>query len=307
MYNEAASISRFILEIEAAVKNLGYDFSLLLVNDGSTDDSTSRALACGTTLPLTIIELSRNFGHPTASRVCMEKADGDAVILMDSDLQDDPAAIALFMEKFEEGYEVVYAVRSSRESWLKKIVFESFYAFIGLLANIRLPLNAGNYSLMSRRVVDHINNVPSGSRYLPGLRAFMGFRQAPVHINRRKRSSGKTRVGITGLLKLAFDGIFLFSYVPIRIFHFIGMVSILTSMCLGSWALWEKIFTDRAVIAWASQFIALSFFSGIIILGISIVGEYVARIYEEIKAFPKYVIDREHTNSVLTPHCHEER
>jgi dolichol-phosphate mannosyltransferase len=210
---------------------------------------------------------------------------------MDSDLQDDPNAIAQFIAMWEAGYGLVYAVRTSRkEAGLLKIAFSAYYRLLNLITNIKMPTDAGNFSLMDKKILEHIKKIPLRNRYLPGLRAYMGFKQTGVSVPRRERHDKKSRVGLKGLFNLAFNGIFSFSYLPIRLFNVLGVFSLLIAMSLSFFALWSKLVSDGIVVAWASQIISIAFFGGINILGLGIIGEYVARIHDQIKGYPPYIV-----------------
>jgi dolichol-phosphate mannosyltransferase len=241
-----------------------------------------------------VVHLSRNFGHTAAVAAGLDHACGDAVVLMDSDLQDDPEAIPRMVEKWREGFSVVYAIRSSREEpiW-KRFLFRSFYRVLRLLSDVPFPVDAGNFSLMDRRVVDVLRGLSERNRYLPGLRAWAGFRQTGLPVRRRPRHDERTRVGLRGLWKLSMNAIFSFSYIPLGIFRLIGALSIGLSLLLMTYAICWKLFTTATIPSWTSQIVAIAFFGGINIFGIGIMGEYIARIYDELKSRPVYVVDRD--------------
>jgi glycosyltransferase involved in cell wall biosynthesis len=239
------------------------------------------------------VHLARNFGHQAAVSAGLEHCCGDAVILMDSDMQDDPAAFGQFVEKWLEGYDVVFARRTKRrESLLIRPFIWLFYRLFGWMANIKIPSNAGNFSLMDRRVVDRLNEIGERNRYLPGLRTWVGFRQTGVPVPRRARYDKRNRVGFRGLWTLAMNAIFSFSYVPIFLFRAIGLLAILISLATIIALLVIGSGGSEGFSPWAATLITIAFFGGINLIGISIVGEYVARIYDEVKRRPKYIIDR---------------
>ena len=293
MFNEETIIADFIDEIGIVVAPLRdrYDFSLLLVNDGSRDGTETVLRRLAPQFPVRVVNFVRNFGHAAACCACLELASADAVILMDSDLQDDPAAIPAFLEQWEQGYEIVYAVRKDRkESLFKKLCFSLFYRILRLIAHIDVPLDSGNFSLMDRKVVEQINAIVERNRYLPGIRAFVGFRQTGVSVARRARHDNVSRVGFTGLCRLALNAFFSFSYVPIRIFNLFGFLAILFACGLTIFALYQKLIVGITLSAWTSQIITTVFFGGINLLGIGIIGEYVARIYDQLKGYPLYIV-----------------
>ena len=297
VYNEVKVVEEFLVELLESIRDCDFpgDFEVIVVDDGSNDGSGEKLdeLAAGHPGEVVIIHLARNFGHESAVCAGLEYCRGDAIILMDSDMQDDPAAIKPFIEKWLEGYDVVYATRSSRkEGFFNRFLFRSFYRIFRWMANIKLPLDAGNFALMDRRVVDRINKFSERNRYLPGLRAWIGFRQTGAPIARRRRHDAASRVGLRGKWTLAMNAIFSFSYVPIFVFRVIGFVTILLALATIAVVTALNIFTGALISDWASLLITIAFFGGINLIGISVIGEYVSRIYDEVKGRPKYVIDR---------------
>ncbi len=297
VYNEIALLDQFIAELRQALAALAGEvrYELVLVDDGSTDGSRQHLDQIAREAPdqFTVLHLCRNFGHSAAISAGLDHARGDAVILMDADLQDDPAAFGTFLAKWREGCAVVYAVRSSRkEAWPIRLAVAAFYRLLGWISNTSIPADAGSFSLMDRKVVDLLCAMPERNRFLPGLRAWAGFRQAGVPVPRRLRRHGRSRVGWRGLWKLSMNAIFSFSYFPIFVFRALGALSLLGCLGVILFVLYHKLVTGKAVTAWASQMLSTLFFGGINLLGIGIIGEYVARIYDELKRRPPYVIDR---------------
>jgi len=293
VFNEDTVIGDFLEELSTLVAPLvqQYAFRFLVVNDGSRDQTLSKLEAYDGPFPLKVIDLGRNFGHPVACAACLAFAEGDAVILMDADLQDDPAAIPRFLELWQQGHEVVYAVRESRpEGLCQRFLFGAFYRCLAWISRVDLPLDSGNFSLMDRKVVDAINQVTPHNRYLPGLRSYMGFSQVGIPVPRRARPNGASHVGLGGMFRLAFNGIFAFSYMPIRLFDVLGAIALLVALVLSVYVLSAKLFFGTAIQAWSSQMITIIFFGGINLLGIGIVGEYMARIYDEIRKYPSYTV-----------------
>ncbi|HUX08184.1 MAG TPA: glycosyltransferase family 2 protein [Acidobacteriota bacterium] len=297
IFNEAEIIEKFFIEVRANLLTSGFHgkFEIVLVDDGSTDSSGEKIDLLAEEYPeeVVAIHLARNFGHQAAVSAGLEYCRGDAVILMDSDLQDDPAAFKPFVEQWLEGYDVVYARRTKRrESFLVRPFIWLFYKLFGWMANIKIPRNSGNFSLMDRRVIDRLNEIGERNRYLPGLRTWVGFKQTGVPVARRKRYDRRNRVGFRGLWTLAMNAIFSFSYVPIFFFRAIGVIAILISLITIIALLVLSASNAQAVSPLATTLITIAFFGGINLIGVSIVGEYVARIYDEVKGRPKYVIDR---------------
>lgn len=297
VYNEAATIEQFVEEVRSYLVSLeGFaGHEILLIDDGSVDGSAEKLDDLVSRYPkeVKVVHLARNFGHTAAVAAGLDHASGDAVILMDSDLQDDPEIIPGMVEKWREGYRVVYAVRSSREEAIwKRFLFTAFYRLLRTVSDTPFPVDAGNFSLMDRRVVDILRSLPERNRYLPGLRAWTGFRQTGLPVARRPRHDRQTRVGFRGLWRLSMNAIFSFSYVPLFVFRLIGLFAIGLSGLVTLYALYYKLFTSLTIPAWTSEIVTISFFGGINSFGIGILGEYIARIYDELKGRPAYVVDR---------------
>lgn len=297
VYNEAGGIEPFVNELQDCLQALSFPgtWEILLVDDGSTDGSDAELDALARRHPeqVSVLHLARNFGHPAAVTAGLDHARGDIVILLDSDFQDDPHAFGAFLEKWREGYDVVYAVRTHRQdSRIIRFFTWSFYRMIRALGQISLPLDAGNFALMDRRVVRSIRALPERNRYMPGLRTWVGFKQTGVPVPRRARRDKRSRVGVRGLWTLAMNATFSFSYVPIFVFRVIGVCTLAFSMLLTAYALVQRLITGEAVATSTAFMATTAFFGGINLLGISMIGEYVARIYDEVKQRPLYVVDR---------------
>ncbi len=296
VYNEAEGIEGFVREVRehAAALECGGRVELVLVNDGSTDGTAAilDQLAASAPGEIRVVHLARNFGHGAAVAAGLDHARGNAVILMDADFQDDPAAFAPLLEKWKAGFDVVYVERASRqENPLTRGVFWLFYRVFKWVAATQSPLDAGTFGLMDRRVVDQLGKLPERNRYLPGLRAWVGFRQTGVPIPRRARYDRHTRVGLRGLWTLGMNAIFSFSYVPLFVFRIAGVLSMLLSLVLIAVAIYLHL-SRNGVGPWPAILAATSFLGGINLFGIGLLGEYIARIYDEVKCRPVYVVDR---------------
>ncbi len=296
-YNEVKGIEAFVKELEAEFEKIGYgkQHELILVNDGSTDGSDRELdrIVEDHTGNIKVVHLSRNFGHASAVYAGLEQASGEVIILMDSDMQDDPACFDLFLQKWREGYGVVYSKRSSRqESAPVRFLFWLFYRILLLMSDTYIPPDAGNFALMDRRVVKIMLSLPEKNIYVPGLRAWVGFKQIGVSVPRRKRYDNSARTGLKGKWNLAINAIFSFSYLPLIIFRVLGIMALTVSLALASYALYHKLISGLAVTAWASNLITVTFFGGLNLFGIGIIGEYISRIYNEVRGRPKYIIDR---------------
>ncbi len=297
VYNEAAILPTFVTEIEQALTALSPKiiWEIVLVDDGSTDGTEELLdeLASKSTGSLKIIHLCRNFGHGPAISAGLDNARGAAVILMDSDLQDDPAAFRAFLENWLDGYDAVYAIRTSRrESLPVRMAIAGFYRLVQAISDITIPRNAGTFSLMDRRLVDVLRSMPERNRFLPGLRAWAGFRQTGVPVSRRARHDRRSRVGLRGLWRLSMNAVFSFSYFPIFIFRALGGLALLCCFALAIFVLYQKLRSGNPLSALTSQMFTILLFSGINLVGIGVIGEYVARIYDELKARPGYIINR---------------
>jgi glycosyltransferase involved in cell wall biosynthesis len=214
-------------------------------------------------------------------------------VVMDGDLQDVPEAIPEFVAKYQEGFDVVYARRVRRkEPWLLRACYFLFYRAMAKLSDIRLPLDAGDFGLLSRRVISEIKRMPEHHRYLRGMRTWVGFRQTGVEVERSERHSGKSKYSLSRLLKLALDGIFAFSIIPIRAAALAGLFVMILSGLYMAYSIWVKLFSQRSPQGFTAIVVAVTFLSGMILFFLGVIGEYVGRIYEETKARPQYIVRR---------------
>jgi dolichol-phosphate mannosyltransferase len=263
------------------------------VDDGSSDRTpVLLEQAAQEDSRLVVVLLSRNFGHQTALAAALDHVTGDVAVLMDGDLQDPPEAIPALLDAYRQGYDVVYVRRIKRkEPWWLRLCYHLFYRLLAALSSIRLPLDAGDFGLMSRRVIEEIRRMPEHHRYLRGMRAWVGFRQIGIPIERSARQTGKTKYGLLRLLKLASDGLFAFSIVPLRAAAMLGAISIALSSLYALYALYAKFFL-RSPQGFTALVFAITFLSGINLFFLGIIGEYVGRVYEETKARPHYVVSK---------------
>ena len=292
VYNEEAVIPHLLQRITAVLDNLpGGPHELLLVDDGSSDRTLELLVdAAKQDSRVVVVGLSRNFGHQTALEAGLDHVSGDAVILMDGDLQDPPEAIPTLLEWHRKGYDVVYVQRINRkESWLLRFCYYFFYRLLAALSPIKLPVDSGDFGLMSRRVVDEIRKMPEHHRYLRGLRKWVGFQQIGIPIERSARHAGRTKYSLLKLLKLASDGIFAFSIVPLRAAAILGIVAIGLSTLFSLYSLYAR-FWLHSPQGFTALVLVITFLSGINLFFLGIIGEYVGRVYEETKARPHYVV-----------------
>lgn len=292
LYNELHTLPELWQRLSAVCEPMGMDWSVLFVDDGSSDGTGDALDALVAKQPnVGILHLSRNFGHQAALTAGIDHADADAVILMDGDLQDTPETLPRFVEEWEKGAEVVYAIRTKRKEGLfSRLAFKSFYRLLGLLSGIPQPADAGIFSLMDRRVLQIVKSMPEHNRYFPGLRAFAGFHQVGLPVERGARFADEPRVGFHGLFKLASDAVFSFSYVPLRIVTVSGVFMAIASFVYLLWVLFQKFVTRAAISGWTSTLGAILLLGSIQIVMLGVVGEYIARIYEETKRRPSYVV-----------------
>jgi len=291
VYNEAQTLAELWRRLEPVLIRLEGEFEVIFIDDGSRDgsfDILQRLNHKHSTVK--IIRLSRNFGHQCALTAGIDHAKGDAVILMDADLQDSPTAIPRFIAKWKEGYQVVYAIRRKRKEYLlKRLAFKAFYRIIDLMSPTKLPRDAGIFSLLDKTVVHALQAMPEKSRYLSGLRSYAGFRQTGVEVERERRFQGKPRVTLGKLLKLAFDGIFSFSVLPLRLAVVFGIICSLTSFLIGVVGLYYKYVLQQQFL-WPFGLTTAFFMGGVQLIFLGIIGEYIGRIYEEVKRRPLYFV-----------------
>jgi glycosyltransferase involved in cell wall biosynthesis len=292
VYNEEATLPE-LLRRTCAVLDVtpGGPHQIVLVDDGSSDRTWELLEgAAEKDARVVVIALSRNFGHQIALGAALDHVLGDVTVLMDGDLQDPPEAIPQFVNAYIQGYDVVYAQRVNRkEVWWLRACYYMFYRLLALLSSIQLPLDAGDFGLMSGRVIREIRRMPEHHRYLRGMRMWVGFRQIGIPIERAARREGRTKYSPLRLLKLASDGIFAFSIVPIRAAALLGAATIGMSVLYALYAVYVK-FWLHAPQGFTALIVAITFLSGVNLFFLGIVGEYVGRVYEEVKARPHYVV-----------------
>ena len=293
LHNEEAGIPELLRRLGTVLDSIpGGPHEIVLVDDGSRDRTLEMLHAAARRDPrLVIVALSRNFGHQAALSAGLDYVSGDVVVAMDGDLQDRPEAIPELLAKHREGFDVVYAQRVKRkESWLLRISYFAFYRLLASLADTRLPLDSGDFALMSRQVVDQMRAAPEHNRYLRGLRSWVGFRQSGLVVERDERYAGTTNYGPLKLLKLASDGLFSFSIMPLRAAAMLGLIAILLSAAFSIYTLYAKLFLHRAPVGFTSIMLFMSFLAGVQLFFLGIIGEYIGRIYQETKRRPLYVV-----------------
>ena len=304
LHNEEAGIHELLRRLGAVLDSIpGGPHEMVLVDDGSRDRTLELLQAATRNDPrLVVVALSRNFGHQAALSAALDYVSGDVVVAMDGDLQDRPEAIPMLLAKHREGFDVVYAQRVRRkESWPLRLSYFVFYRLLASLADTRLPPDSGDFALMSRQVVEQIHAAPEHNRYLRGLRSWVGFRQTGIAVERDERFAGTTNYGPLKLLKLASDGLFSFSIVPLRAAAILGLVAILLSGAFSLYTLYAKLFLHRAPVGFTSIMLFMSFLAGVQLFFLGIIGEYVGRIYQETKRRPLYVVGSVARHGGATP------
>jgi len=294
VYNEAEALERLLGGVTESLAACGTDYEVIFVDDGSRDESPQILdRLAGENARVCVIHLARNFGHQAAVQAGLAHARGDAVVLMDSDMQDAPEAIPRFLQQWRAGFDVVYALRTRRkENGLKRVLFAAFHRLLARAASIRIPADAGIFGLVDRRVADRILALGERDRYFPGLRCWVGFRQTGIEVERNARYDDHTRVSLAGLFRLAKTAVFSFSSLPLTLFYAIGGLAAVVFVGLASFSLFCRLFTDLAIPGWTSHILTGSFFGALNALGICMLGEYVVRIYDQVRARPLYLVDR---------------
>jgi polyisoprenyl-phosphate glycosyltransferase len=261
------------------------------VDDGSSDRTMELLEKAAEKDPrIVLVSLSRNFGHQTALGAALDQVSGDVAVLLDGDLQDPPEAVPTLLDWYQQGYDVVYVRRTNRkESWWLRACYYLFYRLLAALSSVQLPLDAGDFGLMSRRVITEMRRMPEQHRYLRGLRTWVGFRQIGIPMERSARHAGRTKYSPLKLLKLASDGIFAFSIAPLRAAAVLGACAIGISLLFALYSLYAK-FWNHSPQGFTALILAVMFFSGLNLFFLGIIGEYVGRVYEETKGRPHYVV-----------------
>jgi dolichol-phosphate mannosyltransferase len=290
--NEELNVRELVCRLCAALESLGISFEIVFVNDGSTDRTGDllRELHAEDKR-VKSIHMARNFGHQAAISAGLRVSAGDAVVVMDGDLQDSPEFVEALLAKWREGWDVVYAIRVRRAgSRLKAACYRMFYRLLGTISQISIPLDSGDFSLMDRRVVDVVNSMPERTRFVRGLRSWAGFRQVGLEVPREARWAGTAKYTFGRLLRLALDGFFAFSYRPLQLASFLGMMVSGLSIVLAVLLVVLKIVHGIPLLGWTSLMVAVLFLGGVQLISLGILGEYVGRIYDEARGRPPYVI-----------------
>lgn len=297
LYNEEEVLNECFIRVLTVCNSLeNYDYEIIFVNDGSKD-KTLRILSeiASSNNNVKVISFSRNFGHQCAVTAGLKYVTGDAIVIIDSDLQDPPELIPEMLTLWEEGNEVIYGKRKKRqgESKFKLLTASMFYRTLNALADVDIPKDTGDFRLVDRKVVDVINSLPEHNKFLRGLFSWTGFKQYAFEYERKERFAGKTKYPLKKMLKLAADGIIGFSSKPLKMLGTLGLFSILISFAILVYSILSFAFKwNNITPGWTSIMVAITFFAGVQLLSLWMISEYIGRIYDEAKARPQYIIDK---------------
>ena len=298
VYNEEKNINEFIKRTEISLSKTKLDYEIIFLLDPSTDNSEEIILnEIEKNKKIKLIVFSRRFGQPAATMAGMNYVSGSRCVIIDCDLQDPPELIYDLNKKMDEGYDVVLATRKSRqgETLTKKLITNVGYAFIEKITDIRIPKNTGDFRIISRRVIDNLKQFKEPNAFLRGLVAYIGFKQTSIEYNRERRFSGETKYNkYFGSLKIAFNGIFGFSSRPLFIMSIIGFIFALISFFIGLYYIIIKLIDPSITPGLSSTILFITFFSGLNLIGLGLLGEYVGRIYDEVKNRPNFIIDKKY-------------
>ncbi len=294
LYNEESVVSELFRRLDDLISTSKRKIEVILVNDGSKDATAELIKAKSQTdANYVSILLSRNFGHQIAVSAGMQFVNASkAVMIIDGDLQDPPELLESFASRIDEGYEVVYAIRKKRkEGPSKKLLYWLYYRILRKLSDIQIPVDSGDFCMISRRVNDVIKEMPERSRFVRGIRTWVGFKQIGVEYEREKRFAGEPKYDFKALFKLAYDGIFNFSFVPLKMITRLGLYTILISGIYFSYVLYSKFIGNSVPSGFTSLIAVISLFSGVQMMSLGIIGEYLARIYFQVKERPLFLVD----------------
>ncbi|TRZ37191.1 glycosyltransferase [Niallia circulans] len=293
VYNEEEVIEHTYERLKTVMQSADGNYELMFINDGSRDKSVDILLQLSEQdKTIKIVDFSRNFGHQIAITAGMDYATGNAIVIIDADLQDPPELILEMIQKWKEGYDVVYAKRTSRkgETFFKKQTASAFYRTLRAMTEIDIPIDTGDFRLIDRKVCDQMNNIHEKNRFVRGLVSWVGFKQTAVEYERDERFAGETKYPLKRMLKLSLDGITSFSYKPLKLANYLGASLSVIGFIYMLIVLYQKLFTTTTVTGWSSIIVIQLFFSGITLMMLGVIGEYIGRIYDEAKNRPLYIV-----------------
>lgn len=295
LYNEELVIHETYRRLKSVMNSTEESYEIIFVNDGSKDKTEEIAeKICKEDKNIKLLSFSRNFGHQVAITAGMDNSNGRAVMVIDADLQDPPEVMLKMIEKWKEGYEVVYGQRTKRngETFFKKITAKAFYRTLKSMSDVDIPVDTGDFRLIDRKVCDTLKSLSEHNRYVRGLVSWIGFKQTGVQFVREERFAGETKYPLKKMLKLASDGITSFSFKPLKIATFsgtaittFGFICLLIILC-------QNLFTSQVTAGWSLAIAASLILNGFVLVMVGLIGEYVGRIYDEVKGRPLYIIDK---------------
>ncbi|WP_038027311.1 glycosyltransferase family 2 protein [Synechococcus sp. PCC 7336] len=293
LYNEAENLDYLFERLERVCDRLQVSYEIICIDDGSRDGTLNQLRAHHHRNPaIKVLGLSRNFGKELALSAGLDYASGDAVVPIDADLQDPPELLELLMAKWRQGYDVVLATRRSRagESWLKRLTASGFYKTIGRMSPISIPSNTGDFRLMDRRVVEVLQQMPERTRFMKGLFAWVGFRQTAVEYDRQPRYRGRTSWNYWRLWNFAVDGLTSFSLLPLKVWSYVGLLISALAFSYATFLVVRTVLFGVDLPGFASIMVAILFIGGIQLISLGVLGEYLGRVYEEVKGRPLYIV-----------------
>jgi dolichol-phosphate mannosyltransferase len=293
VFNEVGNVNEFYRRVRATMEEVGEEWELLLVDDGSTDGSMDKILELAEQdKHVRPVIFARNFGHQLAVTAGLDYSRGQAVVMIDSDLQDPPEVIKELIAKWREGYEVVYAVRAEREgeTWFKLFTASLFYRLIYRITDVDIPMDTGDFRLVDRKVVNVLNQMRERHRFLRGLSVWVGFKQVGVEYKRAARFSGKTKYPLKKMIKFAWDAITSFSYFPLQLAMYIGFISAGISILAIPVVIILRSIESQAFFGQATTLIAVLFLGGVQLISLGILGEYIGRLFDQAKGRPLYIV-----------------
>ena len=293
IFNEEGNVNLLHERLRKVLEKQDLPLEIIFVNDGSHDRSIDLIYRLSEEFSdVRYIDFSRNFGHQMAVMAGLDACHGDAAVIIDADLQDPPEIIPQMLDKWQDGFDVVYARRINRkgESWLKLITARLFYRLLKRLTNIDIPLDTGDFRLIDRKIINWLRRMPEKNKFLRGQIAWLGFNQSEVTYEREKRHSGKTGYTVRQMLSLAIDGITAFSSFPLKMVTLFGFVCSILAFIVIVYALYSKYMWDDTVPGWASLMVSILFLGGVQMIGLGIIGEYLSRVHDNVRNRPSYVI-----------------
>lgn len=295
LYNEEAVFDKLIQRLTQVITATDFSCEVVLVNDGSIDNTAILIEdICKKDNRFTGVLLSRNHGHQLAVSAGLANSRGKkGVMIIDGDLQDPPELVNEFYKLLMSGNDVIYAIRKNRkEGFFKKLAYKAYYRLQKKISNFNIPIDSGDFSMLSRRVVDTMVNMPEQSRYLRGMRAWVGFKQIGFEYDRDERQAGETKYSWTKLFELAFNGIFNFSDFPVKIITRLGFITVVFSLLYFAYNVYQKIYYDNVPKGFTATILAIILFSGVQMISLGLIGEYVLRIYNQVRNRPLFVTDK---------------